>query len=98
MPVNDCRSHVDELPVRRARVLAELESDRLVHRVAFHENALRSLRDRSAAEGAFEVVVLGEASQHDVDLPLLKLAVLPARLLQKSPATLAAGGEIHALD
>ena len=80
-------------------MLAEqFESDRLVHRVAFHENALRSLRDRSAAEGAFEVVVLGEASQHDVDLPLLKLAVLPARLLQKSPATLAAGGEIHALD
>ena len=72
--VNDCRRYVDELPVRRARVLTEqLKSRRLVDRVTFHENALCQLRDRAAAEGAFEVVVLGEAAQHDVDraLPVL---------------------------
>ena len=43
--------------------------------MAFHENALRSLGDRSAAEGAFEVVVLGEAAQNDVDRALSVLGV-----------------------
>ncbi len=55
----------------------QVKSRGLVDRMAFHENTLRSLRHRAAAEGAFEVVVLGEASQHDVDrtLPVLGVGI-----------------------
>jgi hypothetical protein len=76
--VDHCGRDVDELPVRRARVLSEeLESRRLVNRVAFHEDALRTFGDGAAAEGAFEIVVFGEAAQHDVDraLPVLGVGV-----------------------
>lgn len=46
--VDYCRRHVDQLPIRRARVFSEhLESRRLVDRVAFHENALSPLRSSS---------------------------------------------------
>jgi hypothetical protein len=68
MPVHNSRGNVDELPVRRARLLTEhLERDRLVHRVALHQDALRALGDRAAAECSLEVVVLREAAEDDVD-------------------------------
>jgi hypothetical protein len=64
MAADHCERDVDQLPVCRKRVLTEqLKSRRLVNRVAFHEDALRALGDGAAAEGAFEVVVLGEATQ-----------------------------------
>ena len=54
-----------------ARLLAQhLEGARLVDRVAFHQDALGALGERAAPEGAFEVVVLGEPAQHDVDRAL----------------------------
>ena len=55
----------------------QLKSCPFVDRVAFHENALRPLCDGAAAEGAFEVVVLSEAAQHDVDraLPVLGVGI-----------------------
>jgi hypothetical protein len=66
--VDDCGRHVDELSVRRARVLTQhLEGRRLIDRVAFHEDALRTFGDGAATEGAFEIVVLGETAQDDVD-------------------------------
>jgi hypothetical protein len=48
-----------------------------VDRMTLHQDALGSLGDRSAAERALEVVVLGEPTQHDVDraLPIVDLGV-----------------------
>lgn len=45
--------------------------------MAFHQDPLGALRDGSTAEGAFEIVKLGEAPQHDVDrvLPVLGFGV-----------------------
>jgi hypothetical protein len=55
--VDDCRRHVDQLPIRRARVLSgQFESHRLVNRVAFHQDALRTFGYGAATEGAFEIV------------------------------------------
>src|SRR5436190_8362206 len=76
--VDHCRGNVDELPVRGTRLLTQqLEGRRLIDRVAFHEDALRTLGDGAAAEGALEIVVLGEAAQDDVDraLPVDRLGV-----------------------
>jgi hypothetical protein len=39
----------------------------VVDRVAFHEDAFGAFDQRAASERALEVVVFGEASQHDVD-------------------------------
>jgi hypothetical protein len=65
MAADHCGGNVDELPVRRSRLFTQqLECGRPVNRVAFHEDALRALGDGAAAEGAFEVVVLGGATQH----------------------------------
>jgi hypothetical protein len=49
--------------------------------VAFHEDALRAFDLSSAAERAFEVVVLREAAQDDVDraLPVLDIVVTDVR-------------------
>ena len=45
--------------------------------MAFHQDPLGALRDGSTAEGAFEIVILGEPPQHDVDraLPILGFGV-----------------------
>ena len=67
-----------ELAVGGARVFAQhLEGGGLVDGVAFHQDALGPLGQRAATERAFEVVVLGEAAQHDVDraLPVLGVGV-----------------------
>jgi hypothetical protein len=66
--VDDGSGNVGKLAVDGARVLAEhLESARLIDRVAFHQNALGALSDGATTKGTFEVVVLGEAPEHDVD-------------------------------
>jgi hypothetical protein len=65
---------VSQLAVGDARVLAQqFERAVLVDRVAFHQSALGPLGQRPASERAFEVVILGEPAQHDVDraLPVL---------------------------
>jgi hypothetical protein len=59
---------VDEFAVIDSRVLAQkFVGVLVVDGVAFHQAALGALDQRSAGERAFEVVVFGEASQHDVD-------------------------------
>src|SRR5712691_9709652 len=78
MAVDDGGGNVYELAIAVARMCAKsLEGLRLVDGVPLHENALGSLRDSPAAEGPFQVLVLGEAAEHDVDgaLPVFSLAV-----------------------
>jgi len=38
--------------------------------VSFHQDPLRPLRDGASLERIFEVAVVGEAAQHDVDRAL----------------------------
>jgi hypothetical protein len=76
--VDDGGGDVEELAVGVAGVVAQhLEGGRFVDGVAFHEYSLGALGDGAAPECAFEVVVFGEAAQHDVDraLPLLGVSV-----------------------
>ena len=47
-----------------------LEGSALVDRMALHEYSLRALRDGAAPECAFEILVLGEAPEDDVDRAL----------------------------
>jgi hypothetical protein len=78
MPVDDRGGHVDELAVRRARLVTEqLKSCPLVHRVALHQDSFRPLDVSPPPEGAFEFVVLSEAAQHDVDraLPVRRVGI-----------------------
>ena len=61
------------------RSLAQhLERARLVEIVALHQDALGTLGQRAAPERSLQVVVLGEAAQHDVDraLPVLDVGVV----------------------
>jgi hypothetical protein len=55
----------------------ELEGARSVDRVALHQDSFRPLDLGSPPEGAFEVVVLSEAAQHDVDraLPVPRVGI-----------------------
>src|SRR3954469_3183523 len=65
--VDDGRREVDEVAVVDARPLAQqLERAGFVDGVALHEDALRALGHGSAAERAFEIVILAEATQDDV--------------------------------
>jgi hypothetical protein len=76
--VDDGGGNVEELAVGVAGVVAEhLEGGRFVDGVAFHVDALSALGYGAAPEGAFEIVVFGEAAQHDVDraLPFLGVGV-----------------------
>ena len=76
--VDDGGGEVEELAVGVARMVAQhLEGGRLVDGVAFHQDALGALGEGAAPERAFEVVVLGEAAQDDVDraLPVLDVGV-----------------------
>ena len=78
MAVHDRGGDVDELPIGGARLLTQhVERRFLADRMAFHQDPLGALRDGSTAEGAFEIVILGEAPQHDVDraLPVLGVGV-----------------------
>jgi hypothetical protein len=78
MTVDHRGGDVDQLAVGGARVVTKhLERGRLVHRVAFHEDALGPLGDGPVPEGPFQVLVLGEAAQDDVDraLPILGVGV-----------------------
>ena len=59
---------LDELAAVALRVSAEkLECLLFVDSVDGHQDAFCSFDDRAPAEGAFEVVELGEAAQHDVE-------------------------------
>src|SRR5215218_4118205 len=46
------------------------EGSVLVHRVALHQDPLGALGDRPTHERTFQIVVLGEPAQHDVDRAL----------------------------
>jgi hypothetical protein len=76
--VDDGVCHVEELPVRRACVLAEhRERTLFVDRMTFHQDAFGSFSDGTASECALQILVLGEAAEHDVDraLPLFAVPV-----------------------
>ena len=78
MAVHDCRGDVDELSIGGTGFPAQhLERLFLADRVAFHENALGAFRHGAAAKSAFEIVILREPPQHDVDraLPILGFGV-----------------------
>ena len=78
MAVDDGGGEVEEFAVVGPGVLAEqFVGVLLVDCVAFHEDAFGAFDQRAASESAFEVVVFGEASQHDVDraLPVLDVGV-----------------------
>ncbi len=78
MAVDDGGGKVDQLAVIDTGLLAEhLEGARLVDAVALHQDPLGSLGQGTAPECALEVLVLGEASEHDVDraLPVLDVGV-----------------------
>jgi hypothetical protein len=80
--IDDGRRQVDQFAVADARLIAEhLEGALLVDGVAFHEDALRALDLCAAPERAFEVLVFGEAAEHDVDrtLPVLDPVVVDVR-------------------
>src|SRR5437763_11376155 len=69
--------HVHQLALGAPSVISEhVEGGLLVDPVALHQDALRPLRNRPAAERAFEIVVLREATEDDVDgaLQLLRIA------------------------
>lgn len=68
MAVDYGGGEVDEFAVVDPRVLAEqFVGVLVVDGVAFHQDALGAFDQRSAGKCAFEVVVFGEAPQHDVD-------------------------------
>ena len=72
MAVDDGGGEVDQLAVGNARMLAQqLEGVRFVDAVTFHQNPLDAFDQRAAPERAFEVLVLGEAAQDDVDRALM---------------------------
>jgi hypothetical protein len=74
--VDHSGGNVDQLAVGGARVVAQhLKGSRLVYRVALHEYPLCALGDGATPERALQVVVLGEASQDDVDRALSVLSV-----------------------
>jgi hypothetical protein len=64
---DDGGRNVGELGVGPARLVAQhLEGVSVIDRMTLHQDALGSLSDRSAAERALEVVLLGEPAEHDV--------------------------------
>ena len=66
--VDDCGGEVEEFAVVDSRVIAEeFVGVLLVDAVAFHEDAFGAFDQRASSECALEIVVFGEASQHDVD-------------------------------
>lgn len=76
MAFNDRLCNVDQLLSIVLRVGAEhLERPLLVDRMAGHQDPLRLLDHRPAAERSLEVLILGEALQRDVDRALQFLGV-----------------------
>jgi len=78
VPVDDGGGEIDQFAVGDTRLLAQhREGAFLVDGVAFHEDALRAFGQRAAPERALEVVIFGEAAQHDIDraLPVLDVVV-----------------------
>ena len=66
MPVDDGVRDGRELTVAAARVRTQhLEGAGFVNCMTFHKNTLRTLDQRAPAEGALEVLELGESAQHD---------------------------------
>ena len=78
MAVEHCLGDVHELLPAVARVVAQhREGLALVDLVALHQDPLGALGLRAPAEGALQVVILGEAAERDVEraLQLLGRAV-----------------------
>jgi hypothetical protein len=76
MSGHDPLGHLHELALGTSRVLTEhVEGGPLVDPMPLHQDALGSLRDSAATEGAFQVVVFGEAPEHDVDRALQLLGI-----------------------
>ena len=75
-----------ELAVRVASLRSEhLEGHPLLDGMAFHQDALGPLGDRSPGERTLEVVVLGEPSKHDVDRALELTRVLNTGDVSEDP-------------
>jgi hypothetical protein len=82
MAVDDSRGDVDEFAVVRPGTLVKhREGGLLTDRVALHQDPFGALNDSTAAKRAFEIVVLGKAAQHDVDLSRLELGATLAAAL-----------------
>lgn len=76
--VDDGRGEVDQFAVGGPRLVTQhREGCVLVDRVAFHQDPLCPFDRGAAPERALEVVVLGEATQNDVNraLPILDVGV-----------------------
>jgi hypothetical protein len=76
MSGHDPLGHLHELALGTSRVLTQhVEGGPLVDPMPLQQDALGSLRDSAATEGAFQVVVFGEAPEHDVDRALQLLGI-----------------------
>ena len=77
--VNHCAGYVDQrfLFVARECSRKKAERGRLVDGVALHQYPLGAFGEGTTPESPFQIVVLGEAPEHDVDraLPVLRLGV-----------------------
>ena len=63
--------HIDKLAARPPGVSPQhVERLAFVERVALHQDALGTFDQGAASEGSLEVLILGEASQNDVDRAL----------------------------
>ena len=71
--VDDGGGEIDQLAVVGARGSAASRMRLLADRVTLHQDSLGPLDQRTPAERSLQLVVLGEAAQHDVDraLPVL---------------------------
>jgi len=69
---------VDELAVIDPRAVAQhLERNTFVDPMAFHQDPLGPLDQRTATERALQIVIFREPAQHDVDraLPILNIII-----------------------
>ena len=86
MSVDDRGREIHELAVIDTRLLAQHVKRRLlVDPVALHQDALGPLDQRAAPEGSLQIVILGEAAQHDVDRALPVIDVLVVDMREHTP-------------
>ena len=82
MTVDDRGREIDEPAIGHPRLLAQhRKRARPVDLVALHQDPLGAFDERAATKRALEVVILGEASQDDVDraLPVLDIRIADMR-------------------